>query len=113
MTQRFSLLLSLSLLPYAALCQRPSVILPAGTPLPVQIEGHLPMRVNQPIRASLIYPVYVDNTLILPAKTIVNGTVVALRSDHAHRVTARLRIDFTPFYTPIVRFTHITLADGS
>jgi hypothetical protein len=71
------------------------------------------MRVGQPIRAQLIYPVYGDNSLVLPAKTIVNGNVVALRSDHPHRVTARLRADFTPFRIPVVHFTGITLADGS
>jgi hypothetical protein len=113
MTRRFSLIFCLLLNPYAALCQKPAVTLPSGTPLPVQIEDHLPMRVGQPIRAQLIYPVYGDNSLVLPAKTIVNGSVVALRSDHPHRVTARLRADFTPFRIPIVRFTGITLADGS
>ncbi len=71
------------------------------------------MRVGQPIRAQLIYPVYANNTMVLPAKTIVNGTVTALRSNHSRRVNARLRCDFTPFYTPIVRFTGLTLADGT
>jgi hypothetical protein len=103
----------LLLIANVALCQKPTVTLPSGTPLPVQIEDHLPMRVGQPIHAELIYPVYNDNALILPAKTIVNGTVVALRNDHAHRVTAGLRADFTPFRIPVVQFSSITLADGS
>ncbi len=113
MSGRFPFLVSLLLIPCSALCQRPAVTLPAGTPLPVQIDDHLPMRIGQPIRAQLIYPVYGDNSLILPAKTIVIGTVVGLRSDHAHRIDSRLRADFTPFYIPIVHFTGITLADGS
>ncbi len=71
------------------------------------------MRVGQPIRAALIYPVYSGDTLVLPAKTIVNGTVTGLRSDHDHRINSRLRADFTPFHIPIVRFTGITLADGT
>jgi hypothetical protein len=70
------------------------------------------MRVGQPIRAQLIYPVYADNTLILPAKTTVTGSVVELRSNHSRRVSARLRGDFTPFFTPIVRFDGILLKDG-
>jgi len=106
-------ILFLLLIVNVALCQKPTVTLPSGTPLPVQIEDHLPMRVGQPIRAELIYPVYTDNSVILPVKTIVNGTVVALRNDHAHRVTAGLRADFTPFRIPVVHFTSITLADGS
>ena len=113
MTRRFSLFVSILLIPISALCQTSAINLPAGTPLPVQIEDHLPMRVGQPIRARLIYPVYADNTLVLPAKTIVTGTVSALRSNHSRRITARLRGDFTPFYIPVVHFTGITLADGS
>ena len=113
MTYSSSLLLSLLLTSYVALCQSPAITLPAGTPLPVQIDDHLPMRVGQPIRAQLIYPVYADNTLVLPAKTIVTGTVVELHSNHSRRVTARLRGDFTPFRTPIVRFNGILLDDGS
>jgi len=71
------------------------------------------MRVGQPIRAELIYPVYADNKLVLPEKTILEGTVTALRSDHSHRISARLRADFTPFYIPVVRFNAILLADGT
>ncbi len=88
------------------------LVLPAGTPLPVQTEAHLPMRVGQAIQGELIYPVYADNVLVLPAKTVVTGTVVELRPNHARRVSARLRGDFTPFRTPIVSFNGIKLADG-
>jgi hypothetical protein len=98
---------------FTASCAAQSLTLPPGTPLPVQIDDHLPMRVGEPIRARLIYPVYADNTLLLPANTIVLGTVTELHADHAHRVSARLHIDFTPFRIPIVHFTGIVLADGT
>src|SRR5665213_569183 len=111
MIRRPSLLLPLLLASCTALCQ--TAPLPAGTPLAVQIDDHLPMRVGQPIHAELIYPVYADNKLVLPEKTVLEGTVTALRSDHAHRVTARLRADFTPFYIPVVRFTGVLLEDGT
>ena len=71
------------------------------------------MRAGQPIRAELIYPVFVDNTLTLPAKTILTGTVTELRSDHSRRINARVNGDFTPYRIPIVHFTHIILADGT
>ena len=71
------------------------------------------MRAGQPIRAELIYPVYADNTLILPAKTIVTGTVTELRSNHSRRVSARVNGDFTPYHIPVVHFTQIILADGT
>jgi hypothetical protein len=98
---------------FASVCTAQSVTLPAGTPFPVQIEDHLPMRVGQPISAELIYPIYVEDTEVLPAKTIVSGTVIGLRANHSRRVTARLRGDFTPFRIPVVRFTSVTLADGT
>jgi hypothetical protein len=96
-----------------ALSQIQDISLPAGTPLPVQIDDHLPMRVGQPIRAELIYPVYADNKLVLPEKTIIKGTVTALRSNHSRRITSRLRGDFTPFRIPVVHFTGILLSDGT
>ncbi|WP_433983787.1 hypothetical protein RBB78_24035 [Tunturiibacter empetritectus] len=71
------------------------------------------MRVGQAINAELIYPIYVDSTEVLPAKTVVSGTVVGLHANHSRRVSARLRGDFTPFRTPVVRFTSVTLADGT
>lgn len=91
----------------------PAALLPAGTPLPVQTDDHLPMRVGQPIRAELIYSVYAGNQLVLPKQTIVSGTVVQLRSDHSRRIHARLGGDLTPFHIPVVHFTQIVLADGT
>jgi hypothetical protein len=113
MDRRSIFLLSFLLAPLAAHGQTPSVILPAGTPLPVQIDKALPMRVGQPVRAELIYPVYIDNKLILPTKTIVTGEVTALRSDRSRRIHARLGGDLTPFHIPAINFTQIILADGS
>ena len=113
MTSRSSPSLLLLLASCAALCQTPAVTLPAHTPLAVQIDNHLPMRVGQPIRASLLYPVYSGEIIALPEKTVVIGTVVALRPNSARRLSARLRADFTPFRTPVVNFTQILLSDGT
>jgi hypothetical protein len=77
------------------------------------IDKHLPMRAGQPIRAQLIYPVYADNTVILPEKTNLIGMVTELRSNHSQRVNARLNGDFTPFHIPVVRFTQVILTDGT
>ncbi len=113
MIRRSTLLLAFLLTPLASQCQTKAFTLPAGTPLPVMIYNHLPMCAGQSIRAELIYPVYVDNEIVLPEKTIVEGTVTALRPDHSHRISSRLRGDFTPFRIPVVRFTGILLADGT
>ncbi len=96
-----------------ARCESPTVSIPAGTPLAVKIGAPLPMKVGEPIRAEMIYPVYVDNRLVLPAGTVVRGSVVSLRPNRARRIRALLGGDFTPFHTPVVRFDHILLADGT
>ncbi len=98
---------------HLAPCQTPAVNMPAGTPLPVSIDDHLPMRAGQQIRARLLYPVYVDNTLILPEKTVVIGTVIGLHPNRSLRNNARLNADFTPFHTPVVSFSGIILPDGT
>jgi hypothetical protein len=113
MTLRFSPAAAVTLLFFSPLLRAQDVSLPAGTPLPVQIGGPLPMKAGEPIRAALLYPVYDHDRLVLPAKTLVTGTVVSLTPDHTHRLHARLRGDFTPFHTPVVRFTSIVLADGT
>jgi len=107
-----SLLLLLSATVFVS-CQTPAGILPAGTPLPLQIVGHLPMRLGEAFRAELLYPVYVDNQILLPAKTIFIGTVTELHSDHSRRIQARINGDFTPFHIPVVRFSQVVLADGT
>ena len=71
------------------------------------------MRAGEAIRGELMYPVYQNNELVLPARTVIGGTVVALKPDHNRRVAARLRVDFTPFHTPIVRFDSIIAPDGT
>ena len=112
MTLRLSAILAFALLPSAALCQTDPGTVPLGTPLALRIDQNYPMRAGQPIRAHLLYPIYADNQLLLPADTIVTGTVVHLHSDHHRRVSAILGGDFTPFHTPEIQFTQIVLPDG-
>lgn len=110
---RISALLSCStLLLAAAHAQTAAADLPSGTPLVLRIPDNLPMRAGLPIAAQLLYPVYCDNKVVLPENTELNGTVVELRPDKKRRIRARLSGDFTPFHTPVVRFTGITLPDG-
>ena len=107
-----SALLGLSLAS-SALAQAPAAVLPSGTPLVFRINDHVPMRAGLPIAAALIYPVYVDNHIVLPANTVLNGTVVTLRPDTSRRIRARLGGDFTPFHIPVVHFTELVLPDGA
>jgi hypothetical protein len=113
MIYKSALAIALSLTSCAALCQTEGGTLPGGTPLALRIDEHLPMRNGQPVRAHLLYPVYDDNKLLIPADTIVTGSVVELRSDHSRRIRAAFGGDFTPFRKPVVRFNSFVLADGT
>ena len=89
-----------------------SFTIPIGTPLSMQTNEHLPMRLNQTIVGHLLYVTDVNDRVLLPAGTLVLGRVVALVPDRKHRLQARLRGDFTPFRIPVVRFDSIVLPNG-
>ncbi len=93
--------------------QKAPVEIPAATPLQVQLSEHVPMKKGEPLQCRLIYPVYADNKLVLPAGTLVRGSVIALRSDSGQRIRARLWGDFTPFHIPVVHFDQLVLPDGT
>jgi hypothetical protein len=70
------------------------------------------MRIGEPIRAHLLYPIYAKDTLLLPKDIVVTGTVIGLLADHKRRLDAALGGDFTPFHIPDVCFDQIVLANG-
>ena len=89
------------------------LFIPAGTPIEARLTRHIPMKVDQPVDATLAHPVYVNNKLALPEGTRVQGTVVSLEPDRDLRNDARLNVDFTPYHRPTVKFTSATLAGGT
>ncbi len=89
-----------------------SVQVPAATPLSIELIQHVPMKTGEPLKGRLLYPVYVENRVAIPAGTILRGTVVQLDSDRNRRIHARLRGDFTPFHTPVVSFDELVLPGG-
>ena len=93
--------------------QTTSIQIPAETPLSIQLIQHVPMKTGERLEGRLLYPVYVDNRIALPAGTVLRGTVMQLDSDRSHRIHARLRGDFTPFHIPVVRFDELVLPDGA
>ena len=90
-----------------------SVSVPVGTPVWLRSKVTVRMRVGQVVHAELMYPVFAEDQQALPAGTVVDGTITAMEADHAHRVDARLRGDFTPFSHPVVMFERGHLADGT
>jgi hypothetical protein len=93
-------------------CQTTSIQIPARTPLSIQLLEHVPMKAGEPLEGRLLYPVYVDNRIVIPAGATVRGAVIQLDSNRSRRIHARLRGDFTPFHIPVVRFDELVLPNG-
>jgi hypothetical protein len=109
---RCSVLLSLIVTAAGLLAQQATVQIPAGTPLPVQLGNHVPLKKGEALDCHLMYPVYAKNKVAVPAGSIVRGTVVALTPDRSRRIHSRLWGDFTPFRVPVVHFNQLVLPDG-
>jgi len=103
----------LALSPSAAICQAPALQISSHSVLALELQGDVPLRVGQSLSAELVYPVYSGATLILSPHTRFTGTVIALLPDRSQRLRSRFNLDFTPFRRPVVRFTQITLRDGT
>lgn len=87
-------------------------VLPAGTSLQVETDRNYPMKAGETIEGRLVYPLYLNGKLAVPAHALVEGKVTSLAPDKKERWHARLMGDFTPFRIAHVEFEKITL-DGS
>jgi hypothetical protein len=99
--------------PARSRAQQALVEVPASTPLPIQLGKHVPMKKGEPLQGYLLYPVYAENRLVIPAGSILRGNVVKLNPDRSHRIHSRLWGDFTPYHVPVVQFDQLALPDGS
>src|SRR5271168_155271 len=102
-----------ALLPVSASGQAGTIEIPSATPLSVELVKHVPMKTGEPLQARLLYPIYVNNRIAIPAGGVLRGKVIRLGSDRSRRIRARLRGDFTPFHIPVVRFDQMVLPDGT
>lgn len=110
---RCSLLLLLTVTVPGLFAQDATVQIPAGTPLPVQLGKHVPLKKGEALDCHLMYPVYAKNKVAIPAGSVVRGTVLALTPDRSRRIHGRLWGDFTPFSIPVVHFDELILSDGA
>jgi hypothetical protein len=101
------------LAPVRSLSQQALVQVPPSTPLPIRLGKHVPMKKGEPLQGYLLYPVYAENRLVIPAGSVLRGKVVKLNADRSHRIHSRLWGDFTPFHIPVVQFDQLVLPDGS
>jgi hypothetical protein len=109
---RCFLLLWLMVTALPLLAKKTTVQIPAGTPLPVQLGKHIPLKRGEPVDCHLMYPVYVKDKIAIPAGTLVRGAVVGLTPDRTRRIHGRLWGDFTPFSIPVVNFDELILPGG-
>lgn len=93
--------------------QHASVQVSTATPLLVELNKAAPMKPGESLQCHLLYPVYAKNELVLPAGSIVRGSIVSLKPDRSRRIHARLWGDLTPYYIPVVHFNQLTLPDGT
>src|SRR5271170_542265 len=90
-----------------------TIEIPSGSPLSVELLRHAPMRAGEPLEGRLLYPVFIENRLAIPAGSILHGKVIRLDPDRSRRIHSGLRGDFTPFHIPVVRFDDVVLEDGT
>lgn len=85
-----------------------------GEVLEVQVDRDSHMKVGEIVRARTVYPLYVDNQLVVPQGAELVGTITALDpAPRKTRVDAKLGGDFTPLHTPRIQFDRISFSDGT
>jgi len=89
-----------------------NVVLPAGTAARAQLVRSSSVHNGQSLSAKLMDPIYQGDKLVLPAGTLLQGTIVDLTADRKRRLRARFNGDFTPFHQSHVRFHSIILPSG-
>jgi hypothetical protein len=71
------------------------------------------MKVGHIVRAALVYSLYVNNEMVLPAGTEVVGHIAGLRpAPRKQRMSARLGGDFTPLHKAELSFDELELPGG-
>ena len=86
---------------------------PAGVPLRLYLTKRVPKRLNAPVDAKLLTPLYAFDHEVIPAGTQVSGHVSRVQSvSRWERARAILGGDFTPLRVVQIEFTSLQLADG-
>ena len=85
-----------------------------GAILEAQIERDSHMKIGETVRARIVYPLYVDDRLVVPAGTELVGTIASLGpAPKRTRTNAKLGGDFTPLHTPRIHFDRLVFSDGT
>ncbi|MDR3719126.1 MAG: hypothetical protein P4K98_10010 [Bryobacteraceae bacterium] len=86
---------------------------PAGAPLRLFLTKRVPKRMNAPVEARLLAPLYAFDHEVLPAGTQVFGRVGSVQPvSKWTRARALLGGDFTPLHVAKIEFDSVTLSGG-
>src|SRR5258707_10019935 len=106
-------LLSVGLALAQELSRNVPLTVPAGTPLRLYLTKRISKRLNAPVQAKMLVPLYAFDREVIPAGTEVFGTVTRLRAvPTGERTKAMMSGDFAPMHLAEVRFTLMRLPDG-
>jgi len=85
-----------------------------GEIIDVQVDRDSHMKVGQMVHARTVYPVYVDNRLVVPSGAELVGKITALEpAPRKTRENAKLGGDFTPLHSPKIQFDQLEFSDGT
>jgi hypothetical protein len=84
-----------------------------GSPLKVVLTDKVPSRLNEPVHAKIVDPVYAFDREVIPAGTEVVGKVTGLKGvGKWKRVSSMLGGDFTPLHDAEITFDTLVFNDG-
>lgn len=84
-----------------------------GFPLKVVVTDKVRSRLNEPVRAKIIDPVYAFDREVIPAGTEILGKVTGLKgAGKWKRFSSMLGGDFTPLHDAEITFDTLVFADG-
>jgi len=88
--------------------------IPAGVPLRLQVDHRYRVHAGRHMEGHLIASVYSVDHRIIPANTLITGTILGMRRQRqASRVRALLNGQFTPPAVPAVEFDSLQLSSGT
>jgi hypothetical protein len=86
---------------------------PSGAPLRLYLTGRVSKKAGKPAQAKILDPVYAFDREVIPAGSLVTGTVSRVQPvTKGQRLRAILNGDFTPLRTAFLSFNTLTLPDG-
>lgn len=94
----------------ATVCHGQQATLAVGVPLHITVTHTASMKVGASVEGVITEPIYVYDSLVVPAGTVVTGHVSGLEAVHGEeRTKALLNGDLTPLRQPVVNFTSMQL----